>query len=66
MPVIDLTKTQEYRDAMAPVMEAYRDDLAAMGYSIEKDGWELCEFIVYHCFASRESVPTATPNVETG
>ena len=39
MPVIDLTKTEIYRKAMEPVMEAHRDELAAMGYSLEKDGW---------------------------
>lgn len=49
MPVIDLIKTEPYRKAMTPVVEAHREALAAMGYSVEKDGWELCEFIVYHC-----------------
>jgi hypothetical protein len=49
MPVIDLTKTEQYRKVMMPIVEACRDDLAAMGYSVEKDGWELCEFIVFHC-----------------
>ena len=58
MPIIDLTKTEQYRKVMAPVVEAHRDDLAAMGYSVEKDGWELCEFIVYHCLA--DSRPSLT------
>ncbi len=45
MPIIDLTKTEQYQKVMMPVVEARREALAAMGYSVEKDGWELCEFI---------------------
>jgi hypothetical protein len=62
MPVIDLTKTEIYRKAMEPVMEAHRGELAAMGYSLEKDGWELCEYIAYHCLGGKECVPVNIPN----
>jgi hypothetical protein len=66
MPVIDLTKTDEYRRAMELFLAAHEDDLAEMGYSVEKDGWELCEYIAYHCLGGKEIAWTAIPTARAG
>jgi len=66
MPVIDLTKTDEYRRAMELFLAVHEDDLAEMGYSVEKDGWELCEYIAYHCLGGSEIARTVISTARPG
>jgi len=47
MPVIDLTKTDEYREVLQPHVEEHRPLLEENGFDAEND-FELCAWLVWH------------------
>ena len=46
MPVIDLTKTTEYRNSMQPLIDKWKWLLDELGYD-PKTEWDTCEWLVW-------------------
>lgn len=47
MPVIDLTKSDEYQEAMKPHVDEHRAILEDIGFDSDND-WQLCAWLVWH------------------